>query len=271
MTALPDTRVLTLERQGGRLFVTLDDLARRNALSEEMISELETVLAATREDPTLHVLVLRGRDGYFCAGGNLKGAMSRSSPQSGGPDPVREENKRGGRLFRALDSHPLVTVALVDGPAMGGGFGFACCADIVIATGRAKFALSETGLGLVPAQIAPFVVARIGTAKARLLALTGVMIDGAEAERIGLVDYYHADIAGAEARLAQILDQIGTRGPVANARTKSLLLGLGANDEDALVEAAAALFVSCLRGDEAQEGIAAFIEKRRPSWAEDLS
>lgn len=268
MTTLPATRVLQLERQGGRLIVTLDDPATRNALSLTMLEDLEAVLAATRDDPSVRVLVLKGQDGMFCAGANLKGAVGAAPPAGGAPDPVHEENQRGGRLFHALNRHPTAVIALVDGPAMGGGLGLACCADIVITTPRARFALSETRLGLTPAQIAPFVVGRIGLAAARRLALTGARFDGAAAAAIGLSDYHCEESKVAAVLLETLMVDIVSCGPRANAVTKALLFEVAGIEPEDLIRRAADAFTACLRSDEGREGVAAFVEKRPPAWAD---
>jgi len=267
-TMLPATRVLELERKGGYLFVTMNDPATRNTLSATMLADLEAVLAVTRDDRTLRALILQGRDGVFCAGGNLKGAFGEAAPAADAGDPVHEENQRGGRLFHSLNRHPMTVIALVDGPAMGGGLGLACCADIVITTPRARFALSETNLGLTPAQIAPFVINRIGLAAARRLALTGARFDGAVAAAIGLSDHHCESPERAADTVQRLLAEIGRCGPHANAITKALLLEVAGIDRDDLIRRAADAFTACLRSDEGREGIAAFIEKRRPLWAD---
>jgi isohexenylglutaconyl-CoA hydratase len=269
-TILPTTRVLKLERRGAYLFVTMNDPATRNALSATMLADLEAVLAATRDDRTVRALILQGCDGMFCAGGNLKGALGEAAPAAGARDPVHEENRRGGRLFHDLNRHPTAVVALVDGPAMGGGLGLACCADIVVTTPRARFALSETTLGLTPAQIAPFVINRIGLATARRLALTGARFDGAVAATIGLSDHHCETAEDAAATVRRLLADIGRCGPHANAVTKALLFEVAGFDRDDLIQRAADAFAACLRSDEGREGIAAFIEKRRPTW-EDVA
>jgi isohexenylglutaconyl-CoA hydratase len=268
MTMLPPSGVLQLERRGAHLFVTMNDPATRNALSATMLAELEAVLAVTRDDRTMRAIILQGRDGIFCAGGDLKGALGKSAPATGTRDPVREENERGGRLFHHLNRHPMAVVALVDGAAMGGGLGLACCADIVITTPRARFALSETSLGLTPAQIAPFVINRIGLAAARRWALTGARFDGAAAAAIGLSDHHCDSPEHAADTVQRVLADIGRCGPHANAVTKALLIEVAGIDRDDLIRRAADAFTACLRSDEGREGIAAFIEKRRPIWAD---
>ena len=127
--------------------------------------------------------------------------------------------------------------------------------------------MSETRLGLAPAQIAPMVVARIGLRHARRLALTGRTFDGAEATAIGLSDVHCDNAEAAEAEVAALLGEIGRCAPGANAATKALLLGLAGQDEARLVDGAAELFVACLCG-EGREGIAAFVAKRPPNWVD---
>jgi isohexenylglutaconyl-CoA hydratase len=269
MTSLPVTSALTTDRRGPFLFVTLDEPATRNALSTAMVADLSAVLDATRDDRSLRALILQGTGGRFCAGGNLKGGIAAVAVQGDAvPDPVLEESRRGGRLFHALDRHPMAVIALVDGPAMGGGMGIACCADIVIATDRARFALSETRLGLAPAQIAPFVVRRIGLQKARRFALSGSPISGAQALDLGLTDFHCPSLEEAEAVLKTVLQDIRQCAPEANAKTKAFLQDCEVRAEEAAVEAAAQLFIACLRSAEGTEGVAAFGKKRPAKWAE---
>lgn len=268
MSILPDTRVVHLERRQSHLFVTLDDPATRNALSDTMVADLEAVLGASRGDASLRSLVIRGTQGRFCAGGNLKGMEANAALGSVAGDAVRDDSIRGGRLFHALNRHPMVVIALIDGPAMGGGFGLACCADIVITTPAARFALSETTLGLAPAQIAPMVVGRIGLPATRRLALTGGRLDGAQALDIGLSDYHCVSSEDADAVLETLLAQIGRCGPRANAATKRLLFDIAGGDAEDQIARAADIFTECLNGAEGREGVAAFVSKRRPDWAE---
>ncbi len=264
---LPPTRVIRLERQDWRLFATIDDPATRNAMTAALTDDLWAILEATRADRSLRALILQGANGAFCAGADLKRADQARGAGSDGEDPIEASNRRGGELFAALDSHPLVTIAVVDGPAFGGGFGLACCADFIIAGPHARFALSETSLGLPPAQIAPYVVGRLGLRLARQLALTGRRLDGEAALAIGLADACAADAAAVEARLGGILADRGRCAPGANAVTKSLLRRAAGMEPARYREEAARAFSACLRGPEGQEGVRAFAEKRRPAWA----
>lgn len=272
MTALPETKTLRLERQRGRLTVTLDHAPTRNALTGAMVAELQAVLEAIAPDRTLQTIVLRGANGVFCAGADLKTALARLEQphEPGAPDPVAADNKHAGRLFRSLNAQPQTVVAVVEGAAFGGGFGLVCCADVVLCSERARFALSETGLGLPPAQIAPYVLGRLGLRTARRLALTGQRLNGHDAAALGLADELCAhDVI--EDRLSTLLASIGRCAPGANAATKDLFLSLGQPAGATVIDRAAALFAACLRSPEGREGVAAFNEKRPAAWVDDLT
>lgn len=258
------------ERQGGFLYLTLDDAPTRNALSPEMVEELRVAIIVAAADATLRAVVLRGAHGFFCAGGSMGDFQkSQQSAAAGENDPIAANNRRFGDFMIALARLPKVLVAVVEGAAMGGGFGLACAADVVLARTDAKFALSETTLGLVPAQIAPFVVARIGQASARRLALTGERIDGAEAQRIGLVDFVAEDTIGLEARLLAVLQGIARCAPGANAATKALLQECAEVELDTILDRAAQAFARQMRSEGA-EGVAAFRDKRDAAWVENI-
>jgi isohexenylglutaconyl-CoA hydratase len=258
-------------RQGGFLYLTMDDAATRNALSPEMVQELQAAVGAAAADATLRAVVLRGANGFFCAGGSMGNfqAQQKTGQTQAGADPVAAHNRTFGDFMIALARLPKMLVAVVEGAAMGGGFGLACAADMVLARRDAKFALSETTLGLVPAQIAPFVVARIGQAQARRLALSGERIDGAEAERIGLVNFVADDASALEARLLAVLQGIARCAPGANAATKALLQDCAEVDIGPLLDRAAQSFARQMRSEGA-EGVAAFCDKRDAAWVEKI-
>ena len=258
-------------RQGGFLYLTLDDAPTRNALSPEMVEELRAAVEAAAADATLRALVLRGANGFFCAGGSMGNfhKSQQSAATAGEDDPIAANNRRFGDFMLTLARLPKVLVVVVEGAAMGGGFGLACAADIVLARRDTKFALSETTLGLVPAQIAPFVVARIGQASARRLALSGERIDGAEAQRIGLVDFVAEDATALDARLLAVLRGIARCAPGANAATKALLQECAEVDLAPILDRAAQAFARQMRSEGA-EGVAAFGDKRDAAWVEKI-
>ena len=262
---------LRSERQGGFLFLTLDDAPTRNALSPEMVDELRVAFDAAAADAGVRAVVLRGANGTFCAGGSM-GSFQKSqqtAPAAGEPDPIAANNRRFGEFMTMLARFPKVLVAAVEGAAMGGGFGLACVADILLTRRDTKFALSETTLGLVPAQIAPFVVARIGQAQTRRLALSGERIDGVEALRIGLANVVCEDAAGLQSALAAVLRGIARCAPGANAATKSLIAQCGALPLAQVLDNASGMFACQMRG-EGGEGVAAFRDKRDAAWVEKI-
>ncbi|MBV8105659.1 MAG: enoyl-CoA hydratase/isomerase family protein [Hyphomicrobiales bacterium] len=258
--------LLHVRRTGRRLTVVLDDLRRQNALSAEMVGEIESALDATSS--RLAALVIEGANGVFSAGADLKSlsAALERSPEPGEPDPLEALNAAGGRFFARFAALPFVTIAAVDGPAVGGGMGLAAAADIVLATQRARFALSETSLGVPPAQIAPYLVARLGERLSRRLALTGARLDGREAAAIGLADFYCDSDAERDARLESLLASIERCAPGANAETKRLFHACRNQTSEAYIETAAKSFAAALRSPEGREGLSAFMEKRAPSW-----
>jgi isohexenylglutaconyl-CoA hydratase len=258
--------LLHLRQTGRRLTIVLDDPRRQNALSAEMVGEIEGALDAA--SPGLAALVIEGANGVFSAGADLKSlsAALQKSPEQGEADPLEAINAAGGRFFARFATLPYVTIAAVDGPAVGGGMGLAAAADIVVATARARFALSETSLGIPPAQIAPHLVARLGERIARRLALTGARLDGREAAALGLADFYCDSDAERDAKLEALLASIERCAPGANAEAKRLFRACRTQTSEAYIETAAKSFAAALRGPEGREGLSAFVEKRAPSW-----
>ncbi|AYC35095.1 enoyl-CoA hydratase/isomerase family protein [Pseudomonas cavernae] len=262
---LPTTETLLLALEGGVLHVTLNRPDSRNAMSLAMVQELRAVLATVGGDQSVRALVLRGAGGHFCAGGDIK---DMAGARSKGVDAYRELNRAFGSLLEEAQAAPLVLIAVLEGAVLGGGFGLACVSDIAIARRDAKFGMPETTLGILPAQIAPFVAKRIGLTQARRLALTAARFDGSEAERLGLVHFCAADDAAVEQRLAQVLEQVRQCAPQANAATKALLLASDSEPLGAVLDHAAELFAVAVTGEEGAEGTLAFVQKRAPKWAE---
>ncbi|WP_219894990.1 enoyl-CoA hydratase/isomerase family protein [Aquisediminimonas profunda] len=268
MTTLPQTRSLKLRRDDWRLFVTIDDPATRNAMTSVLVDDLEVTLTAVENDRSVRALIVQGANGLFCAGADLK-TVGMGDGMEGRERSTWKANRRGGELFRRVAEVPATTIAVVDGPAFGGGFGLACCSDIVIGTENARFSLSETTLGLIPAQIGPYVVARLGLRIAKRLALTAARLGGQDAAEIGLVDYFVPTIQETAPLLEEIFEGIRRCAPHANASTKALLLQAMSLDRKAFADIAADAFAASLDSEEGQEGVKAFAEKRRPYWAED--
>lgn len=266
---LPDSKTLLTRFEGGVLHVTFNRPESRNSMSTEMLADIEAVFAAVASNRTVRAIVLRGAGGHFCSGADLKSMLAggMKPPLPGEPDAIAAMNRGFGTMLRSVQNAPQVVIAVCEGAVLGGGFGLACVSDIAFAHADAKFGLPETTRGLPPAQIAPFVVERIGLTQARRLALTGAQFRGSEALKLGLVHEGFASEEELQAKLAEIIQKILSCAPEANAVTKSILLQAGKLDLDLVLDDAAARFAACARGAEAPEGITAFVQKRSPKWA----
>jgi isohexenylglutaconyl-CoA hydratase len=263
---LPATQTLILQRQGSVLTIWLNRPEAKNALSAEMTDELSLVLDSIRDDRGIRTILLRGKGGVFCAGGDIKGF--KSDMQQVSAEQVAKGNRGFGDLMIKLNEQPQVVIILVEGAAIGGGLGLACVGDITLVTADARFRLSETSLGIPPAQIAPFVTERVGLTQARRLMLTGARFTGAEAVTLGIAHGVAVDSDDLDAQCQQILQQINACAPGANAVTKSILFETLRRPRAAALDFASQGFAQCMLSAEGLEGIAAFVEKRKPSWAE---
>jgi isohexenylglutaconyl-CoA hydratase len=272
MTFAPPTcKALLLRFEDGILHVTLNRPEARNAMSLVMVSELGDLMTAIEPERGVRAVVLRGAGGHFSAGGDVKDmAAARAADMAAdSKDPIAIVNARFGELIDRVNRAPQVVIAVLEGAVFGGGFGLACVADVALALANASFGLPETGLGLPPAQIAPFLVQRLGLSQARRLAVTGARFDGTEAARLGVVHEAHPDGAALDAALTRVLTEVARCAPAAIAATKRILFESYARDREpaALIEEAARFFAAAARGPEGQEGTMAFIEKRLPAWA----
>jgi len=248
---------------GGIATITLNRPATSNAFDDHLVGALSDAIARLGADAAVRAVLLTGAGANFCAGADL-GWMKRAASFS------RAENetdaRRLGAMFRALDTLPKPTVVLVQGAAYAGGVGLVAACDIAIAADNATFSISETRLGLIPAVISPYVLAAIGARAARRYFLTAERFDAAEALRIGLV---HAVVPSAAlvpsgTRIAETLCQ---NAPGAVAAAKRLIADIAPRArDDALVADTARRIAEARASAEGREGIAAFLEKRAPSW-----
>jgi isohexenylglutaconyl-CoA hydratase len=266
---LAEFQTLALHRAGPVLHVTLNRPEARNAMSLQMVRELRAVLAQAElgdgRDDAVRVIVLRGAGGHFCAGADLKDMAASRARLVDNPNALAETNAAFGELCVAYASTGLAVVAVLEGSVMGGGFGLACVADVALAGGSVLFRLPETGLGLIPAQIGPFLVERLGYAEAKRLAVTGAKIGAQEALALRLVHEVHADALLGEA-LDRVLCDILACAPGAVAATKALIAKARFAPPAALVAEAAQVFSAAALGPEGVEGTMAFIQKRKAKW-----
>lgn len=256
------SNMIERRQDGPVLTVALNRPETHNALNPAMIAELTEVFAAISPGRETRVVVLTGSGPSFCAGADL--ASMRAAA-----DYTFDENVADAHaifdLMMAIDRCPVPVIGRVNGAAIGGGVGLVSCCDIVIAADRAVFGLSEARLGLAPAVISPFVVAKIGAANARELFLTGERFDAQRAREIGLVSHV-VDAAALDAKVAERVSQLLQAAPGAQAAIKELIRTVSQAPAEALRDYTSGLIAARRAGDEGREGMSAFLEKRRPAW-----
>lgn len=260
---------LIVERNGPVMKVTLNRPDVRNALSPQMLAELEQALAQARDDGEIRALVLMGADGNFCAGGDFKGMQKSEAAQGGATESTAASNRRFGAFLEQADTFPKALIVLVEGACMGGGVGLVAVADWVIAEKSAQIGTPEVTVGIVPAQITPFVVQRIGTAHARRLAAFGLRLGAEEALRIGLVHEVAENHGELLDKGAFAINQCLRCAPGALAETKKLVRASSRERLGSVLDDASHMFAAALAGD-AKEGIRAFLEKRKPAWLKKI-
>ncbi|MEO1136650.1 MAG: enoyl-CoA hydratase-related protein [Pseudomonadota bacterium] len=274
MTGLPDLQDILLEQRQSALLVTLNRPQAKNALNAAIVEGLMALCDWLQNHLEIRAVVLRGAGGAFCGGGDIKefGKMLMSpDPAPGEADPIVANNRVFGDLLLKLDALPQTLICVVEGPCFGGANGFLSVSDVTLAAPGAKFSLSETTLGVPPAQIGPFLVRRIGLFAARRLGLTGAHFSAEEARAVGLVDRLATGgPGGLEELLAETLSAVGRCEPQANAATKKIFARAGSAIDPAQLDQAAEDFARCLRG-KGREGAMAFAQKQAPPWVETFS
>lgn len=264
----PECQELLLDCSAGVLTITLNRPHKRNAMNTALVQELMAVFDSIRENREIRAVVLCGAGGHFCAGGDISGMNETARSEEEAEKATWEFNRSFGRMITQINRAPQVVITLLEGAVLGGGFGLACISDVAISDKKAKFAMPETGLGIIPAQIAPFVVARIGITQARRFGLLGERIDGEEAKELGIVHYLTHSPEEMQEKLADVVAKIKRCAPNANAITKQLMLDVNDLVTEKLLDRASDDFTACMRSEEGQQGTLAFLEKRLPYWAE---
>lgn len=263
---------LLIERFDNVIHVTLNRPEARNAMSLFMVNELRDLFTSLQHDSTTRAVVIRGSSGHFCAGADVRDlAAGRAKAAQSGVDPTQslvDLNRAFGHLLSQANQLPQTLITVLEGAVLGGGFGLACVSDVAIALQTAQFGLPETGLGIIPAQIAPFVVQRIGLTQARRLALLGERFDGTEAVRLGIAHFVAPDANALEKVINEVLAKVKRCAPHANRITKALMHRVGNEDMDSLLDDAALAFATAVQGEEGTEGTLAFVQKRLPNWAQ---
>ena len=242
--------------------VTMNRPDSHNALNADLIEALTRCFEELAEDQETRVVVLSGEGRSFCAGADI-GYMRETVGLS--YEENLEDARRLAMMFWTIDECPKPVVAKVLGAAMGGGAGLLAVADVVVADSEARFAFSEVRLGIGPVTIAPFVVRKIGTSHARSLFLTGERFDAERAREIGLV---HRIVSrdGLDEAVEEKVGELLEGGPVAQATIKGLLRRLETTEPMEAPGLTARVISELRTGEEGQEGLAAFLEKREPGW-----
>ena len=260
-------RYIVLRREGIAAHLVFNRPERRNALNHAMMAEIGDAVDRIGADRRVRALVLRGSGGAYCAGGDL-GAMSKLPPRPrSGPDPLVANYRLFGTVLAKLDRLPQAVISVVEGPAVGGGFGMVCCSDVVILHRSAKFGIPEPRSGFIPSQVLPFLVRRLGEGAARHLAVTGAIADAATAQRLGLGQHLCASAAGIERALKTVLRDVGRMEPDALATAKRLTLRCATSSDEAVMDRASVELVRLLRRPQALAGMQAFLLKKLPPWA----
>lgn len=257
------SNVLIQHDRGGRLVIRLARPERHNAFDDVLIADLTAAFEKAATDPAVRIVTLAANGPSFSAGADL-GWMKRMATYSD------EENYRDAldfaRLLQVIDSCPKPVVALVQGPAYGGGVGLIAACDIAIAADTAQFALTEVKLGLIPAVISPYVATAIGLRACRRYFLTAERFPAAEAHRLGLL---HEVVPADELPVAgeRIVAMLLEGGSSAQTASKDLIRSVSHRIvDDELAALTARRIASTRASDEGREGVAAFLEKRQPRW-----
>jgi methylglutaconyl-CoA hydratase len=265
------TELIRLERSGPNDAVARVTLSRadvHNAFNASLIGELRQTFAAfAREGPTdLRVVVLAGDGPSFCAGADIDWmrAALQLDVESNEQDAMAMAD-----MLETIDTCPVPVIGRVHGPALGGGAGLCAVADLVIAEAGAKFGFTETRLGILPAMISPFVIAKIGESHTRALFPGGRRFDAVRAQRIGLVHEVVEGIEALDAAVAQAVDDVLASGPTAVRAAKSIVREVRGLPHGSSKWHTARVIARQRVSEEAQEGFRAFVQKRRPAWAPD--
>jgi methylglutaconyl-CoA hydratase len=259
------TDLLRVERDGAVARVTLDRPDVRNAFNGELIAALTDAFRTLAAEPAepLRAVVLAGAGPTFCAGADVAWMRSAASLDEAATE---ADATRLAAMLDTIDTCPAPVVARVQGAALGGGMGLCAVSDIVVASADATFGFTETRLGILPAVIGPYALAKIGETHARALFLSGSRFGAERAREIGLVHEVVADEAALDARVAELLEELLAAGPTAARAAKALIRKLRGQPPAQARALTVAALARQRSSPEGQEGLSAFLEKRDPSW-----
>lgn len=258
--------LVTVSLDAGVATLTLNRPDKHNALDGATLTQLHAALLETERNADVRAIVLTGAGKSFCAGADI----AHMRAMLGASEDANIADARVlADCLRTLDELRVPVIARVNGNVFGGGVGLVACADIAIAVSSAKFALTEVRLGIVPAAISPYVVNAIGPRQARRLFLTSAAFDGEEARLLGLV-HFTCETEDLDAAVARQIDLVMQGGPAALNAAKQLIRDVSPpQDRTALGERTARLLATLRVSPEGQEGLSAFLERRKPNWVRE--
>ncbi len=260
-----DYTTITYEKDGSIGRVTFNRPEIHNAFNATVITEMSQVFAEIEKDDSLRVVVLTGKGKSFCAGADLnwmRGVIQQSFDEN-----LAESNALAD-LFYQIYTCRRPIVGKINGAAIGGGTGFVALCDIAIAARSAKFSFSEVKIGVVPACIGPYVVKKMGEGKARELFITGERMDGDRAYEVGLVNRV-VDADQLDAEVDRLVKSVLSSGPEAVAMAKKLVSEVPGMTPEQFKPFTAEMIAGLRVSDEGQEGMDAFLNKRKPSWVKE--
>ncbi len=262
---MKEFRTVDVRREGPIAHVALNRPEVRNSFDRELIAEVRAAFERLADEAAIRVVVLSGNGKAFCGGADVN--WMRASLELSHDENVADARTLS-QMFRAIDRIPKPAVARVHGSALGGGAGLVAVCDVAIAAEDTVFGFTETRLGIIPAVISPFVLAKIGTSHARALALSGERFDARRAREIGLV--HEVVVAeNLDAAVARVCKELLAAGPTAIVAIKRLLADVRETSYEATLDLTANAIAKQRTSAEGQEGLRAFLEKRKPSWSTD--
>ena len=248
----------------GMVFVTINRPKKKNAFNAAVIAALHQAFETLHGADHVRVVFIRGAGGTFCAGADLQWMADAA----GWSESDNRDDAMGlAKMLKALHDVPALTVAIVEGAAMGGGAGLVCACDMAVAVEGARFAFSEVKLGLIPATIAPYVIEAVGPRRARQLFLSANIFDENYAAHLGLIDMILPDAASVDEFVSMLSDSVMANAPAAMGDAKRLVHDVSGHRIDhGLMEDTAKRIARARLSPEGQEGVRAFLDKRPPSW-----
>jgi len=255
--------LLAIRREGAIAHVALARPEVRNAFNAELIAQMHAAFEQLDADAGVRAVVLSGEGKTFCGGADIqwmRGSLELSREAN------LEDARAMSRMFRAIDTLRKPLIGRIHGAALGGGSGLVACCDVAIASSDTLFGFTETKLGIMPAVISPFVLAKIGLSHARALALTGERFDAARALAIGLVHEVVPSEADLDVAIERIVREVRSASPTGIAATKALFARVSEEAYDATLETTAQAIAEQRTSAEGQDGLRAFLEKRPAAW-----